>query len=950
MTRRFRWAELQIAELETKKNADELLNALKSVPQSLEESYRQILDKIPASDLSTVRDVLKIICVSTVPFDLETVANMVHIDFAGDVITMCTSSLVSEDMGKVQVAHFSVQEYLIITEKTRTSEHHEAQFTVLDGHKYLAEKTVDYLLSKTQHLNEKQAMEQFPLVYSSKYWYIHSQFLKENDALHPELQAKIDRLFSESIVYFNWVRVADTGGSHRDSQWTKELQDCEPPIHRASRLGLTRTVETLLDQGADPFVGYTEDAMYGRSESCFNVAGENGELDVLKLLLSKGFQVPWNVVVSLMEEIDHSKAGKEKLADVLRMIWDQGLFGGKSESMDTGAIVKPYIIDMAMGNRKSNVEMMEAFLSWRPEMSVPITTDVWRNAVCGLGRPGEMTRLVFEKSDGKVPSNLFDGYRVIHDIGGIAFLAAEHPTELPITEEVILALAGDSNKKTMETLLRARKKDIRVTDKVLSTASVNLEGADMIRFLWSHREPEAKITQSMLPQAAFVKHHLEIMDFLLEKLGPETKLDQSIFLAVISRARDGVATLDLFFSRLPCGFSVSEELISLICKEKSDAVAMLNLLKSKGYFDMPITADLLSHAASNREVGPSVFSFLVGLHNAPPPITEKVLVAIVRNNRTGAKLLETVMSDIPDTLLTDLVIEEACRNRDALVMLLDRRSKDLPIQSMLGVIKGIASDASPILQILLERDLLIVDESLIETLVTDYSCLEVLLSWKPNVSITHEALKRATSSVASMRALMASKGNDLPIPEDIVMVAVTKSEAKEVIELIRNRQGPDCITERVMLEAIKDADEDILPWLLQQVPESTVIKLWGDTWQDINTPANSRLRLLLAYLERTGLKLTDAMLEDYPYDGADKNNYDLDETVEVFCTADFLPDVSDTERTAEIVLERCGNKTIQVFLESKPQLQITDSMLQAAGMNVIADKDELMSLLRERRG
>ncbi|KAF3403873.1 hypothetical protein F1880_010271 [Penicillium rolfsii] len=925
--RRFRWAELQIGVLETKHGSDDVLKALKSVPQTLEETYRKILDNIPSSDWSLVRDILMIICLSPVPFDIQSVAHM---------------------------------EYLVVKEKT--SEHHKVQFTSIEAHKCLAEKTVKCLLSQTEALKEKEAMEKTLFVYSAKYWHFHLGFLTGTDFFHSKLQEKVDCLFSESTVYFNWVRVADSNDHHqRDSQWTKEPQDCEPPIHRASRMGLIKTVETLFIQGSDPLASYTDDWDWvtNRSQSSFNAAAKSGQLEVLQFLLSKHIHLPYNVIASLLEEIDHVPAGKEKLAEVLRMLWDQGLLGGKIESSDKSGTVKSYIIDMSMTNRKSSVEMMDVFLSWRPEVAVPITENMLWNAFNNhWGPPEDMVRLLFEKGDVHIPPEFFGNRGVPSETGGIAFLAAEHPIELPRTDEVICCLAAGCNTKTMDSLLKSWKNDIAVTEDVLFFAASNQEDPNMLRFLWARREPDTKITQSMLPDVA--SDNLELINFILEELGPDAELSEEIVQECITYAEDGVAMLALFLGHSPGAAFVSEEFIYVICKSRTDAVPMLKLLRDNGYLNMPITADLLYHAASNYEAASSVFNYLVGMHRGPQPITEKVLLAVVRNRQDGARMLETILPGLPDTLLTDAVFEGACESkatlgdsRDALEILLERKHNDLPIQSMLNNIRDSFRQEN-VLRLMLERDLFVVDETVVENFATNFACLEVLLAWNPDVPITHKTLERASRSAAGMRAILSGRGNDLDIPEDIVVTAATQYEGKEVLEVIRNRKGSGFITEVVIQKILKNPDDrpndEALNWLLRQQPGPIMTKIWKDTWQNVDINKGDRAMVFFGYLEKTGSKITDEMLLDHPYDADKEENYGFDDIIKALSMVDFLPNLPDTERTMEIVLERCSDETIQAFLESKPKIQITDNMLRAAGKNVIADKDELSSLLQERKG
>jgi hypothetical protein len=177
-----------------------------------------------------------IICLSPVTLDVNTVAKMARV-YAADIIPICTTSLVNVFENKIQVAHFSMQEFLIVSENG--SEQHECQFTVTDGHKCLAEKTVDCLLAQTEPLTEADAMKLPSFLYATKHWNTHLAAAGDTDQSCPGLQAKVDRLFTESNVYFNWVRGSDSDDRPHDNQWSKVLMECEPPIQRASMLTST---------------------------------------------------------------------------------------------------------------------------------------------------------------------------------------------------------------------------------------------------------------------------------------------------------------------------------------------------------------------------------------------------------------------------------------------------------------------------------------------------------------------------------------------------------------------------------------------------------------------------------------------------------------------------------------------------------------------------------------
>ncbi|KAJ6087607.1 hypothetical protein N7467_006521 [Penicillium canescens] len=240
---------------------------LNTVPETLEATYRKILHSFERRD---------------VPLAL---AAMVDLEFPASVLVICTTSLVSEFDDKVQVAHFFVQKFLVVSEEG--GQHHECQFSVISGHRFLATKTVNSLLEQINVLTETAAKELPSFIYTAKYWDTHVVALGDIDRLCPESQAKIHRLFTEPNVYFNWGRIADSDNWHVDSQWSKMPQDCEPPIHRPSRIGLHQTVEELLNRGAGPDVN----AQGGEYGNTLQAASSKGHEKVAQTLLDRGADI-----------------------------------------------------------------------------------------------------------------------------------------------------------------------------------------------------------------------------------------------------------------------------------------------------------------------------------------------------------------------------------------------------------------------------------------------------------------------------------------------------------------------------------------------------------------------------------------------------------------------------------------------------------------------------------
>ncbi|KAJ5358141.1 hypothetical protein N7541_005299 [Penicillium brevicompactum] len=171
---------------------------------------------------------------------------------------------------------------------------------------------------------------------------------------------------------------------------------------------------------------------------------------------------------------------------------------------------------------------------------------------------------------------------------------------------------------------------------------------------------------------------------------------------------------------------------------------------------------------------------------------------------------------------------------------------------------------------------------------------------------------------------------------------------RDVFEAIMRRQGSISITERVFQAAVANNSEALLIWMFKRMSESFVTEFWKKTWLDANLTREVRLNLLGVFFERINSNLTDAMLEDYPYDRDKKTNYELDELINVFFSRHSFPVINITDRLVEILMERCGEKSIALFLKHHPT-PITANLEQAAARNPIADMEALTGLLESQK-
>ncbi|CAG8386718.1 unnamed protein product [Penicillium salamii] len=874
LIRRFRWAELQIIALKKCRKESQIINALKKIPQTLKATYHKVLDGVESNDESLAREILIIICLSPILFDTQIIADIVELPIPDDIIKICTTSFINYFDKKVQLAHFSVQEFLVISEEG--GEHHKCQFSAVNGHRYLTKKTVDILLEKTEVLNQASAESKAPFLYTAKHWNIH---------------------------------MTTAGGFDT----FKLFQECQPPIQRATSLNLVQTVECILAQDIDSSTEYSPEAKYSalllsltkttRDNNTFVFSARKGQLDVLQTLLNQKLPLERSLVRQILTRIDHRKAGNTKLVSILQTMWDQNLL--REKSTKNSDEIEPSLIIHAIMNQNSGLEIVKIFLDWQPRISKKDTLN-----------------LLLERCDVQISPTILERLETsIYRFGfsrtkGLALLATKRPNEVPINDALFETFAQRLDLEAFKALMQVRKSDVHITQDALETVAGNRESGNVFGLLWPQREPRVVFTESMLCNAIKSNPHVEeVTNFIHKNIESSLTLSEETIQKLLTNSIKGVIALKMLLSSLTSGFSLSKRVAEAIYTH-SNAIEILSFLANKG-FDVPITKGVVSSAASNEVAGPAVIKYLTKIYQKPLPITEQVLITTAGNDEEGPKVLKIVLQDNPSTLLTLLtnwVFEAAYENKDTIVLLLGQRQKDLPIKRMIDRIAKGSYTTRDILQVLLQRNLVNVDESVVETLAINFYPLNALLSWKPDSPITEKALIAGANDIRSMRMLMGVPKSALHVTENVLVAAATESSNGElVLKVIKYRTGSLDITEKVIREIIK---------------------------------ADRLINVLKGFLKKTGSRITDSMLQDWPFDPEGKDNYEIGDILKWKGELFELP---STELTAEIFVERCGNEDIEKFWEGK-QIPVTDHLSQVAERNPIADVEQLKAFLEQKRG
>jgi hypothetical protein len=270
---RFRWAACQIDALQDCLDYPRLRQALLNLPKTLDETYARILEGISEGYLAQAMTILKLLIWSdwrfTVNQLVDAVATNVDEDpgfdpknrmpVPWDVLKLCSSLVVvtqnRRDPGTevVQLAHFSVKEYLV---SNHVSEGLKSSMDEKVARSYLVRLCLTYLMSVSQltmedrpvsSLDSTDIESEFPFVsYSANYWMSHAREVENGDERLRKIVLSFFLEEHKALSLFAWlyhtsVSISFNGERH--------------PLYYAARGGLTCTVENLLVCGANVNAG-----------------------------------------------------------------------------------------------------------------------------------------------------------------------------------------------------------------------------------------------------------------------------------------------------------------------------------------------------------------------------------------------------------------------------------------------------------------------------------------------------------------------------------------------------------------------------------------------------------------------------------------------------------------------------------------------------------------------
>ncbi|KAI5247576.1 Pfs, NACHT and ankyrin domain protein [Aureobasidium subglaciale] len=290
---------------------DDVINdlTLRDLPDDLNETYDRIMMSIPKQCESEAIRLLQFVVFAYRPLRLSELVDAVATEpddakpfdeenrfTPSEVLLECCPGLLRVTYGDeyditfhdgsgfecdnderyVQLAHFSVQEYLLSDRKQNLYKQH---FRAVAANAKIAQICLSYLWSNMDfHQNLEGMSIEYPFTrYATWLWERHVSIAGDSEdcTFSWILKATTDRRF---LSYFMEKRTL--------AVYPESEEQLEYMMYLICKCGLTRSVESLLDNGFDPSTvcyGYGETALYG--------ASVHGHVETVRALLDHGANV-----------------------------------------------------------------------------------------------------------------------------------------------------------------------------------------------------------------------------------------------------------------------------------------------------------------------------------------------------------------------------------------------------------------------------------------------------------------------------------------------------------------------------------------------------------------------------------------------------------------------------------------------------------------------------------
>ena len=367
MLNRFRWVQCQLDALVVQRTPLAIKAALEAVPSTLEQTYCNILRRIPSEDRVLAKKAFLWMAFSVQALDFEELCEAVILDEKSgtvdedarllqpeDLLQVC-SSLVSFDTKEntVVLAHSSVLEYLTSV-KIKESEAREFYLDPASADTSLARQCVSYLCSpKLQSgycirvTDLVYRYQDMPLLdYATESWPVYAQRIEKRD-IDEVTRHLLLRFFETSKLprcgnFGAWVQAY-----HHPAKFDIETST---PLYYASKFGINSLVKMIL---AVQGTRHLEVGGGNFGSTPLHVASYSGHFEVVQTLLAAGANAKEANAVGECGMMWAASAGR---LDIMKALLDAG---ADPSFRDSGGCT-PLYLAFTHGSLDCSMALLEA--------------------------------------------------------------------------------------------------------------------------------------------------------------------------------------------------------------------------------------------------------------------------------------------------------------------------------------------------------------------------------------------------------------------------------------------------------------------------------------------------------------------------------------------------------------------------------------------------------------
>ncbi|PYH85573.1 hypothetical protein BO82DRAFT_429091 [Aspergillus uvarum CBS 121591] len=765
---RFRWVDLQIKRLERCHIPQDIDEALTTIPDTLEATYKGILEQeILPRYHDAVRSIFTWLTFSMKPLSREAVAEVAGFPSPDSVIEICTTQMVTLNTadGTIRLAHFSVKEFLLSEQVT-----HWCHLSEMLGHRAILSQILSRILTEKEELTYEIAMSKPLLLYGSKNWPDHFRQLESltPDSI-PEIYLMLLELFTERVVYLNWHRLRGMGYSDFNSFMVSEWPR---PTAMAISMQFETLVELLLELRFDS-MGFP---LQSRESLLVNAA--RSSVNILVLLLKRAITVPFPEAKEILLELrPRSEKDRATLSLVVDLLGNMGALYGFEES----EIIHPVILLSMTRNPNCADVLLDICFDRHDQNTIPVTAELLEAAFGNVDLRVSILKVLLRRRKAELQFT----QQIMHLVADISPFNSElailvlrnHSQITCLLPEHAETFAGGASSEVLRLALEVYGENIMSQRNVLLAASVNPGARDMIRLLLSGKELNATLRHEMILAAATERkmEGLKFLCFVLDLWGPQIEIDQDIMIAAVNNYFRGMAILEAFLARQQAGFAVSEAILLEAAYKSTQEV--MQLLMNNGGSEIPIRQELLLAAANNRDYGLSVLRFLLLFVGPDYEVPLNLLEAAAGNPaKSNGDDFRAVIDMFKEDTVPDSVFMAAYDKPNHMRVLLNRNGNNVPVRDLIIAMSNrwtLGTLAT--FQLLLEQHVVVVDKWVIEqTAARNYQCLWDMLRHVPQFPINEQVII-AIKYESGVRLILHHAEEKGLLTEEMIKIALSST-------------------------------------------------------------------------------------------------------------------------------------------------------------------------------